>query len=170
VKALGKRIHEFFSPEEYLRDMLGELEPAAIESLLHAGVVARIAYVDRRGLPCIVPVTYAYDGRALYGYSLLGGKIEHMAAQPNVCVEVDHVKNAADWRSVVVRGTFRRLHADAAIDAAARVAERLRTVAAVSGAPVAAWRTFVARTGGAGIAYRIDVYEKRGRYSAPDNA
>ena len=168
MKAVRKEIHEFFSPGEYLRDMFGELDPAAIESLLHAGIVARIAYVDRRGLPCIVPITYAYDGRAFYGYSLLGGKIEHMAAQPNVCVEVDRVENAADWRSVVVRGTFRRLHADAAVDAVARISDRMRTVAAVSGAPVGAWRTFVARSGGAGIAYRIDVSEKRGRYSLPD--
>ncbi len=150
--------------------MLGELAPDAIEALLHSGILARIAYVDRRGLPCIVPITYAYDGRAFYGYSLLGAKIENMAAQPNVCVEVDRVENAADWCSVVVRGTFRRLHGDAALDAVARISERLRTVAAAGAAPVAAWKTFVTRAGGAGIAYRVDVSEKRGRYSLPDGA
>src|SRR5579871_2917598 len=170
MKRLGTGIHEFFSPAGYRQTMIGELGPDAIESLLHAGILARIAYVDRRGLPCIVPVTYAYDGRALYGYSLLGAKIENMAAQPNVCVEVDRVKNAADWCSVVARGTFRRLHGDAALDAAERVAARLRTVAAAGAAPLPAWRTFVERTGGPGIAYRIDVAEKRGRYSVPDNA
>jgi hypothetical protein len=37
--------------------------------------------VDRRGLPCIVPITYAYDGRTLYGYSLLGAKLENMGAR-----------------------------------------------------------------------------------------
>ncbi len=149
--------------------MFGELTPDAIESLLHAGTVARVAYVDRRGLPCIVPITYAYDGRAFYGYSLLGAKIENMVAQPNVCVEVDRVENAADWRSVIARGTFRRLEGEAALDAVERIGERLRTVAAAAGAPVEAWRTFVARTGGPGIAYRIDVFEKRGRCSTPDS-
>ena len=46
--------------------MFGELTPAAIESLRHSGLVARNAYADRRGPPYIVPITYAYDGRAFY--------------------------------------------------------------------------------------------------------
>lgn len=148
--------------------MFGELTPDAIESLLHSEIVARIAYVDRRRLPCIVPITYAYDGRAFYGYSLLGAKIEHMSANPRVCVEVDRVESAADWCSVTARGVFRKLHGRAAIEAVERISDRLRTVAAVAGAPVMAWKTFVARTGGAGIAYRIDVAQKHGRYSTSE--
>ncbi|MBV8532023.1 MAG: pyridoxamine 5'-phosphate oxidase family protein, partial [Candidatus Eremiobacteraeota bacterium] len=66
--------------------MFGELTADAIESMLHAETVARIAYVDRRGLPCIVPITYAYDGSAIFGYSLLGAKIENMAANPRVSI------------------------------------------------------------------------------------
>ena len=145
--------------------MFGELTPNSIEALLHEEVVARIGYVDRRGLPCIIPITYAYDGRAFYGYSLLGAKIEHMAANPRVCVEVDRVENAAEWCSVIARGTFERLHGRAAVEAVERISERLRTVAAATAAPVMAWRTFVTRTDGDGIAYRIQVTEKHGRYS-----
>lgn len=148
--------------------MFGELTPAAIESLLYSEIVARIAYVDRRGLPCIVPITYAYDGRAFYGYSLLGAKIEYMTANPKVCVEVDRVESAADWRSVMARGLFRKLYDQAAVDAVERISDRLRTYAAATGAPLMAWRTFVARSGGAGIAYRIDVTQKRGRYSTSE--
>ena len=60
----------------------GELTADAIESLLHSEIFARIAYVDRRGQPYIVPITYAYDGRAIYGYSLLGAKVEFMRPTP----------------------------------------------------------------------------------------
>jgi nitroimidazol reductase NimA-like FMN-containing flavoprotein (pyridoxamine 5'-phosphate oxidase superfamily) len=148
--------------------MFGELTSDAIEALLHTEIVARIGYVDRRGLPCIVPITYAYDGRAIYGYSLLGAKIEHMSANPRVCVEIDRVENAANWRSVIVRGTFEQLYGSAAVEAVERISERLRTVAAATPAPLAAWRTFVARTGGDGIAYRIRITEKHGRYSASE--
>ncbi len=148
--------------------MFGELTSSAIEALLHEEVVARIAYVDRRGLPCIVPITYAYDGRALYGYSLLGAKIESMSAHPRVCAEVDRVINAADWYSVVVRGTFEQLHGDAAVDAVDRISSRLRNIAAAAQAPAMAWRTFVGRTGGPGIAYRIQITEKHGRYSTSE--
>lgn len=145
--------------------MFGELTADAIESLLHSEIVARIAYVDRRGLPFIAPITYAYDGRAIYGYSLLGAKIEHMSTNPQVCVEVDRVESAADWRSVTARGLFRKLYGQAADEAVERISDRLRTVAAATGAPVMAWKTFVTRIGGAGIAYRIDVTQKHGRYS-----
>ncbi|MGB6985971.1 MAG: pyridoxamine 5'-phosphate oxidase family protein [Candidatus Aquilonibacter sp.] len=148
--------------------MFGKLTPDAIESLLVVEIVGRIGYVDRRGLPCIVPITYAYDGRSFYGYSLLGAKIENMGVHPNVCIEVDHVVNAADWRSVMARGTFEPLEGSAATEAVERISDRLRTVAAATEAPVTAWRTFVARTGGDGIAYRIRVTEKQGRYSSPD--
>jgi uncharacterized protein len=148
--------------------MFGELAPAAIESLLRSEIVARIAYVDRRGLPCIVPITYAYDGQAFFGYSLLGAKIEHMSTNPRVCVEVDRVETAADWRSVTARGIFVRLEGQRAIEAVERVSDRLRTFAAASAAPTEAWRSFVARTGGYGIAYRIDVAQKRGRYSTSE--
>jgi len=145
--------------------MFGQLTPGAIEALLHAEIVGRIAYIDRRGFPTIAPLTYAYDGRAFYGYSLLGAKIENMAANPHVCVEVDRIENAADWRSVIVRGTFERLHGKAAVEAVERISERLRTVAEATGAPPMAWRTFVTRMGGDGIAYRIHITEKHGRYS-----
>ena len=146
--------------------MFGELEPDAIESLLHAEIIARIAYLDRRGLPCIVPITYAYDGRAFFGYSLLGAKIESMAANPRVCVEVDRVESAADWRSVTARGIFHRLAGQSALDAVQRISERLRIAAIAANAPPVAWRTFVGRIGGPGIAYRIDVTSKRGRFSS----
>ncbi len=147
--------------------MFGELTADEIESLLHAEIVARIAYIDRRGLPCIVPITYAYDGCALFGYSVLGAKIESMTAHPQVCIEVDHIENAADWRSVTARGLFHKLTGSSAVEAVERISDRLRIAAAVTNAPIPAWRTFVTRSGGAGIAYRIDITAKSGRCSIP---
>lgn len=138
----------------------------AIEALLHAELIARIAYVDRRGVPYIAPVAYAYDGESFYGYSMIGAKIEHMGVHPEVCVEVDRITNAADWCSVVARGTFEPLHGDAASDAVRRISERMRTVATAENSPAAAMKTFVAREGGDGIAYRIRVSSKHGRQSA----
>jgi len=146
--------------------MTGELSADAIESLLREESVARIAYVDRRGRPCIVPITYAYDGKALYGYSMLGSKIEGMSSSPDVCIEIDRIHNSADWWSIVVRGTFEQLTGEAAVDAVERISDRLRTVARVGGAPDAAAQSYVARKGGPGIAYRIAVTERHGRYSA----
>jgi nitroimidazol reductase NimA-like FMN-containing flavoprotein (pyridoxamine 5'-phosphate oxidase superfamily) len=146
--------------------MTSVLSADVIESLLHEEIVARVAYVDRLGRPCIVPITYAYDGKALYGYSMLGSKIEGMSSHPDVCIEIDRIRNSADWWSIVVRGTFEQLAGDAAVEAVERISDRLRTVAFVDGAPDAAARTYVAREGGPGIAYRIQVTERHGRYSS----
>jgi uncharacterized protein len=149
------------------RTMFGELTADAVESLLHSQLVARIAYVDRRGLPRIVPITYAYDGKAFYGYSLLGAKIENMSANPRVCIEVDSVTSAAEWSSVVMQGLFHLLEGEAATNAVERISDRLRTVGSATRAPKEAWHSFVAQRGGPGLAYQIAVTEKQGRYSAP---
>jgi nitroimidazol reductase NimA-like FMN-containing flavoprotein (pyridoxamine 5'-phosphate oxidase superfamily) len=142
------------------------LSVEAIESLLREEVVARVAYVDRQGRPCIAPITYAYDGSALYGYSMLGSKIEDMSTNPDVCIEVDRIRNAAEWWSITLRGTFEQLGGTAAVDAVQRISDRLRTAAYVGAAPAAAERTYVARQGGPGIAYRIAVTERCGRFSS----
>jgi hypothetical protein len=147
--------------------MFGELTPEEIDVLLREEILARIAYIDRRGQACIVPINYAYDGAALFGYSLMGAKLEHMEANAQVCVEIDHVENAADWRSAIVRGTFEALHGAAAADAIARISERLKSIATVTGAPAPAAQTFVRRKGGDGVAYRIQVTQKSGRYATP---
>ena len=146
--------------------MVSEMTADAIEALLYEELVARVAYVDRQGIPHIAPIAYAYDGDSFYGYSMIGSKIEHMGVHPHVCVEVDRIANAADWCSVVARGTFEPLHGDAAADAVRRISERMRTVAVADDAPFQAFKTYVAREGGDGIAYRIRVTNKHGRQSS----
>jgi nitroimidazol reductase NimA-like FMN-containing flavoprotein (pyridoxamine 5'-phosphate oxidase superfamily) len=143
----------------------GELDDRQIESLLHEETVARIAYVDRRGSPYIVPVTYAYDGESFFGYSPDGSKLEGMRHEPHVCVEVDRVRDAADWQSVVAFGRFEELRGDAAVDAVRRISERLTTLARAFVLPDAARRSYVARLGAPGIAYRIRIERKSGRFA-----
>ena len=139
-----------------------------VEDLIRAEIVARVGYIDRRGLPCVVPITYAYDGRAIFGYGLIGAKIENMGASPNVCVEIDRIENAADWRSVILRGSYERLEGAQATAAIEQIRTRLAANAVATGAPLSAGRTFVDRKGGSGIAYRILISEKRGRRAIPE--
>jgi nitroimidazol reductase NimA-like FMN-containing flavoprotein (pyridoxamine 5'-phosphate oxidase superfamily) len=39
----------------------------------------------------------------------MGAKLENMGANVLVCVEVDHIQNAADWRSVIEGAPLRAL-------------------------------------------------------------
>jgi len=148
-----------------MNPMFGDLDDESIELLLREEIVARIAYVDRRGAPSLVPVAYAYDGTSLFGYSPDGSKLEGMRESPRVCVEVDRIVNVADWWSVVAMGTFEQLDGEAAFDAVRRLSERHAIVAHAGSQPGAAAKTYVARLKAPGIAYRIRIDKKHGRFA-----
>ena len=85
--------------------MLGDLDAAQCEDLLRSEVIARIGCLSD-GRVYVVPVTYVYDGTYVYGHAMDGEKLRAMRANPQVCVEVEHVDNLSNWRSVIAWGTF----------------------------------------------------------------
>ena len=88
--------------------MLGELTPEQINAVLFNEVVGRIGcYLE--GRTYIVPITYVFDGEAVYGHSAEGLKIRMMRTNPNVCFQVDQRENLANWRSVIAWGVFEEL-------------------------------------------------------------
>ena len=85
--------------------MLGELTDPQIEELLASEVIARIGCISD-GRVYVVPVTYVYDGIYVWGHAMDGAKLMAMRADPRVCVEVEHVDDLSNWRSVIAWGTF----------------------------------------------------------------
>ncbi len=62
-----------------------------------------------RGMqPYIVPIHFAYQNNWLYGFSVLGQKIDWMRANPLVCVEADQMRREL-WATVVVFGRYEEL-------------------------------------------------------------
>jgi nitroimidazol reductase NimA-like FMN-containing flavoprotein (pyridoxamine 5'-phosphate oxidase superfamily) len=59
--------------------------------------------------PYIVPVTYTYDGKYIYGQTNVGKKLKILRKNPNVCFEVDMMTDMRNWKSVVVYGKFEEL-------------------------------------------------------------
>lgn len=85
--------------------MFGNLDTAEIEEVLSSQIVGRIGcHAD--GKTYIVPVSYAYDGEYIFGHTYEGMKISMMRANPQICFEVDDMKNMANWRSVIAWGNF----------------------------------------------------------------
>jgi nitroimidazol reductase NimA-like FMN-containing flavoprotein (pyridoxamine 5'-phosphate oxidase superfamily) len=70
--------------------------------------VGRLAFV-RDGMPHVVPMRFSYDGSSLYGFSMLGEKIECMRENPYVCVEFDDRTNLFQWISVIATGLYEEL-------------------------------------------------------------
>jgi nitroimidazol reductase NimA-like FMN-containing flavoprotein (pyridoxamine 5'-phosphate oxidase superfamily) len=147
--------------------MLGELTPEQINAVLFSEVVGRIGCHDK-GRTYVVPITYAFDGDAVYGHSADGLKIRMMRANPNVCFEVDQRENLANWRSVVASGTYEELEGKDALDALQLLVGRLlplvmsETLMLPHGpAPVAARPVLDLPKS---IVYRIRLIERTGRF------
>ena len=92
--------------------MLGELDSPQIEALLRGEVIARIGCISN-GRVYVVPVTYVYDGTYVWGHAMDGAKLQAMRTHPEVCVEVEHVDDMSNWRSVIAWGTFEECRGEA---------------------------------------------------------
>ena len=71
--------------------MLGELTPEEIDEMLRSEAIGRIGCYAF-GRPYVVPITFAYDGVAVYGHSREGLKLRMMRSHPSVCFEVDRME------------------------------------------------------------------------------
>jgi nitroimidazol reductase NimA-like FMN-containing flavoprotein (pyridoxamine 5'-phosphate oxidase superfamily) len=88
--------------------MLGELGRAEIDQILRTQAVGRIG-CSSAGRTYIVPVAFVYDGLAIYFHTLDGLRLQMMRLNPKVCFEVDVIVDLANWKSVIVQGTFEEL-------------------------------------------------------------
>lgn len=87
---------------------LREMTEHECVAVLSANRLGRLACAkDNR--PYVVPFHYAYADDHLYGFSMLGQKIEWMRANPFVCVQVDQFAPQREWRSVVAYGQYEEL-------------------------------------------------------------
>jgi nitroimidazol reductase NimA-like FMN-containing flavoprotein (pyridoxamine 5'-phosphate oxidase superfamily) len=142
--------------------MLGTLDHDQIDRVLQACAVGRIG-VHSQGRTYVVPVSYVYDGDAIYGRSADGLKIRMMRANPEVCFEVDDIDDMANWRSVITWGTYEELKGDVAVAAMNLLSSRL--------APLTSSETAGQVERGKGhagngveVAYRILLTERTGRF------
>lgn len=88
--------------------MLGKLNIDQMNNLISSQALGRLACTD--GLqPYIIPVTYTYDGKYIYGQTNEGKKLEILRKNPNVCFQVERMSNMRNWESVLAYGKFEEL-------------------------------------------------------------
>lgn len=141
--------------------MLGTLDAEQIERVLHSGTVGRIG-VHADGRTYIVPITYVYDGNAVYAHSAAGLKIRMMRDTPDVCFEVDEIDDLSNWRSVIAWGHYEELVGDLATAAMNLLRSRLAPIASSETAGPAGHPADA--TDAPGIAFRIRLTERTGRF------
>jgi uncharacterized protein len=93
--------------------MMGDLTAQEVEEVLESEVLGRVAYISD-GRPCLIPVTYVYDSEFgdVYVHSAEGTKVRAMRANPEVCFEVEQIRDMANWRTVIARARFEDLWPD----------------------------------------------------------
>ena len=58
----------------------------------------------RDGHPYVVPMCYAYDAPDLYFFTTEGTKTEFIAANHEICFQVEEIAGPDDWQSVMLTG------------------------------------------------------------------
>lgn len=88
--------------------MFGRLSNIEIEGVLSSQLVGRIG-CHAEDITYVVPISYAYDGKYVYGHTYEGLKLTLMRINPKVCFQVDVMINMANWKSVITWGEFEEL-------------------------------------------------------------
>jgi nitroimidazol reductase NimA-like FMN-containing flavoprotein (pyridoxamine 5'-phosphate oxidase superfamily) len=88
--------------------MLRELNNTQIEALLKDQLIGRIGCHSAETM-YVVPVNYVYDGTDIYCHSVKGMKIDMMRENPQICFEVDNIKDVTNWQSVIAWGKFEEI-------------------------------------------------------------
>ncbi|MVM39385.1 hypothetical protein GO730_20415 [Spirosoma sp. HMF3257] len=91
--------------------MLRDLSPEITDHLLSTQFFGRLGCAAD-GQVLVLPVSYLYDGHAIYGQTHEGTKTQLLRKNPSVCFEVDDVCSPSSWRSVVVQGIYEELQGD----------------------------------------------------------
>lgn len=99
---------------------------------------------SRDNHPYVVPMHYAFDSEALYFFTTDGTKTEFMAANHEVCFQVEEVTDARRWRSVMVTGRAERITGDEEMERAMQlITARNPTLApALNETKIGAWKRF----------------------------
>ena len=88
--------------------IISEMTVQECRALLSSSRVGRLACVWE-GQPYVVPISFVYEDGHVYSFSLVGQKIRAMREHPQVCLEVDEIRSARNWWSVVAFGLYEEL-------------------------------------------------------------
>ncbi len=86
-------------------ELLGKEDARALLRAHHYG---RLGCCHKQE-PYVVPLNYLYTGEDLYMHSLPGLKIRAMRENPQICLQVDEVKDDYNWRSVIAFGEYEEI-------------------------------------------------------------
>lgn len=88
--------------------MLGDLSKREIIDFIAQQSIGRLG-IHADGETYVVPINYLTRDNVIYAHSGPGKKIDMMRKNPDVCFQIDDIKDTFRWKSVVVWGKFEEL-------------------------------------------------------------
>lgn len=85
-----------------------EMGVEEIEDFLQTSNYGHLACC-RNNVPYVVPIHFAYISPYVYIYTTEGKKTEIIRANPEICLQAEHVEDNRDWRSVIITGRATQL-------------------------------------------------------------
>ena len=152
--------------------MIAQLPSNEIDNLLYNQIIGRLGCHNKDSI-YVVPISYAYDGKDIYCHSYEGKKIAIMRTNPNVCFQVDEMRDMGNWKSVVAWGKFEELTASEQRNQALKLLleRRLPVVSSITTHLGEAWPfSYRDLDKIPGILFRISITEKTGKFEKTSEA
>ncbi|MBZ4188919.1 pyridoxamine 5'-phosphate oxidase family protein [Niabella beijingensis] len=144
--------------------MVQNLDKEQIDAVFYSQVLGHLG-CHAEGVTYVIPICYAYDGTYIYGRTYEGMKINIIRKNPEVCFQVESIKNMIQWQSVIGWGKFEELKNDDVRNNAILVLQsRISAVVDSSQLKTSPYWPFAA-PGTKGIVFRVHLIEKTGRWS-----
>jgi nitroimidazol reductase NimA-like FMN-containing flavoprotein (pyridoxamine 5'-phosphate oxidase superfamily) len=90
-----------------------------------AALLRRVGYghlgCTKENRPYIIPIHYVYDPPELYIYTTRGMKTDFIASNPQVCLQVEEVVDARNWKSAIAAGVAELLTDSGAREQATKI-------------------------------------------------
>ena len=137
--------------------MLGALTDAETDDVLRRQHIGRLGVAGENAV-YIFPVAYGYRGTYVYFVSHEGLKVQLMRSHPHGCFQVDEIVSPAEWRSVMLHGTFEELSEEQDRDEGmSAIVEQEDSHAPPSFAPYVDGPDAM-------VVYRLNIEERTGRF------
>lgn len=88
--------------------IISELDRAEIKRILEEQPLGRLGCIAESE-PYVVPVNFFFDGTDVFIHSLPGKKLEALRKTRKGCLQVDEIRDAFNWRSVLVFGNYEEI-------------------------------------------------------------
>ncbi len=138
---------------------IDEMSLKEIHELLHTVGYGHLGCIHE-GKPYVIPMNYYLEAEDIYLFTTIGMKTHDFDANPEICLQVEEIREPLHWRSAIVNGRALRVTEQADIDRVMHLLKERNPM--LSPAINRTWIDSQGRSEAIAI-YRIDASEMSGR-------